>query len=388
MRAAPIVVAIVVAVASTSVAIWAFKRSPPPAQAAPVAEEVGPEIASSGPYPTVTVDQHQHNFGVMEAYQKQEHTFVVRNVGEAPLKLVKGKTTCTCTLSDLAKKEIMPGESADVHVSWEPKTPTEYFRQTANILTNDPKNNPIQLLVYGVVKERLLLAPTMQWPIDQVYDDKDAEYTGRIYSPILDNFKILSLTSPNPLLSATATPLTAEELEDLKESKAKTGYAIHVSLKPGVPVGRFEIPLAIETDMRALEQDGSLGKPITKTIPVTGSRKGPIQILGPNWIEEQSTVGFGNFNALKGKKVTLNLFATGAPPEGFKILKIETIPPELKVSMEPDPRMKGKSKRYLLTFEFLPGAPIGDDDTLGSVKLHTNHPHSATMEFRVRYRSF
>ena len=68
----------------------------------------------------VVVGSTEYDFGTMERRGIRSHTFVVRNDGTEPLTLIKGETTCKCTLSSLAAGEILPGNPpwTSLGLSW------------------------------------------------------------------------------------------------------------------------------------------------------------------------------------------------------------------------------------------------------------------------------
>lgn len=363
------------------------------------------EISPTPPYPKAMIDETTYRFGVMEQFETKDHAFVIRNQGQAPLKLVgtvqgggreyKGINNELVQIF-VSPDEIPPGNSGTVRLQWKPSMVSDPYHHNAQLHTNDPLHKTIELQILGSVKAILLTIPRESWIFKEVSDEHPSEVIGTLYSPLVDHFNIVSLTSTNPFLTAEATPLSRQEVDALVDpiafgkTIAKSGYTIRVRLKPGLPIGRFDLSLDLKTDVRKRNEDGTPSAPITHTVYLTGRRDGPIQFFGPNWLEEKLTVVMGEFDATLGKKVVLNLFVTGDPPDGLKILKADCVPKILEVDLQPGAKMKGKTKRYVMTFTFPPGIPksLGDDNTSGKVKLHTNHPHAGTMEFKIDYRAY
>src|SRR4051812_27342390 len=92
-----------------------------------------------GNQPRVRFEKTSHNFGAIERDVKVRHSFHLTNVGKATLNLKAGVTTCTkCTIAELSKASLEPGESTDVTVEYLPNAAQPKFRQIAPILTNDP----------------------------------------------------------------------------------------------------------------------------------------------------------------------------------------------------------------------------------------------------------
>ena len=84
---------------------------------APAKDPRMPVLAPQGSLqPYAEADKEHFEYGVMERGSKLNHVFTIRNAGQAPLSLVKGHTTCRCTLSGLNKSELAPGESAEVRI--------------------------------------------------------------------------------------------------------------------------------------------------------------------------------------------------------------------------------------------------------------------------------
>src|SRR5688572_997450 len=74
-----------------------------------------PATAENKPLPrAVLVGSDTFQFGVMEQDTSRWHEFEIRNEGDAPLKLIKRSTTCKCTMSELNKEDLAPGESTKV----------------------------------------------------------------------------------------------------------------------------------------------------------------------------------------------------------------------------------------------------------------------------------
>src|SRR5262245_52451963 len=50
----------------------------------------------------IKVDEPVYNFGTMQRGTTKSHEFVVHNIGDAPLTLANGGTTCKCTIGDVS----------------------------------------------------------------------------------------------------------------------------------------------------------------------------------------------------------------------------------------------------------------------------------------------
>jgi hypothetical protein len=352
----------------------------------------GPEISKTGPWPAVELPQKEYKFGKMGVGESLSHDFVVKNTGEAPLKLEQGRTSCKCTLSNVKDNEIAPGSEAKVTLTWEPKAVEPAFRQTATILTNDPQNKTFEFSVTGEVIESVTISPAGEWMLGEISDALPAEnrvVSGQLYSRLTDSLKILSLTSDNPKIVPEHEPMSEEEL---KEKSIKAGYKLKVKVEPGLPIGPIAARVIIKAE-ETLRKEGA--KPETKeyVFLVRGNRTGPLQILqGPGvvWHPEVMAIDMQQFSAAEGHKSRLLVFVTGMGDKAFELTKVDTDAPFLKVELVRDAKfMAANKQRYDLYFEVPPGSPavtkIRKD--AARVMLHTNHPDAPELKFRVEMLS-
>ena len=81
-----------------------------------------------------------------------EHTFIIRNDGDAQLIIGKGKATCKCTEFELAKDKLAPGETTEVHLKWKTQTTELQFEQSAPLIVENAPDKPtVSLTIEGRV---------------------------------------------------------------------------------------------------------------------------------------------------------------------------------------------------------------------------------------------
>src|SRR5438045_6779062 len=92
-------------------------------------EQVVPARSGSVPQAKVVVEGgNTFNFGMMQLGQTRSHTFVLRNIGDAPLELKAGHPSCKCTVSEFSTDPVPPGETREVLITWTPPGVEEKFR--------------------------------------------------------------------------------------------------------------------------------------------------------------------------------------------------------------------------------------------------------------------
>lgn len=351
-----------------------------------------PQPPPGPPYPKAVVNETEFDFGAIVPGESGTHDFTITNAGDYPLEVVKGRSSCTCTVSGVSKNKLKKGETATITLKWKPKQLDGPFQQHVEIYTNDPdkKMRTILLKVKGVIANLLTVAPEGRWSAGAISGDKPATVEGRIFSVVRDTFEITSLTCNDKSIVAAKTPMTEAELAELK---AKSGYRITVTIKPEGGVGAFSDTLKIKTDLKQLPE---------VSVAITGSRTGSILILpeiGTRWRSEAMRMYLGRFPAAKGAKGELRLFVSGLGKDDLKIVKTESKPEFLQAELTPvkeaqtaDPGTPPEMRRkvYRLEVRVPPGTqPVTRVRKHAAVvTLFLNHKRLHNFTFHVEFDSY
>jgi hypothetical protein len=341
----------------------------------------GPKITKSGPQPKAVIDDREYDFAEGFVGKEDEHVFTIKNEGEAPLILETGSSTCKCTISSLGKDEVLPGESAQITLTWNPTAPDEFFSESASIRTNDPKLPLFRIEISGEVFKNIMVMPEEFWSMPNILDYGPTKYSGYIYSRESEGFEIKELKTTNPLLTAKHFKLGKTELAQVG---MESGFRIELVLKSGVPVGIFNESLTIITNA---EFESS------RTVSVLGHRYGPVTIRpiqNSRWVAKKMGIDMGNFPASEGRTSILHLYMKGLAGKDLEIRDIEIDPEYLKFSLTPDATFLGNdSKKYVLTLNILPGTPRTSRgrQNPARVRMKTNHPKIPEMKFLVHFIS-
>ena len=328
----------------------------------------------------------------MEVGEKQSHAFTFHNAGEAPLTIKNLRTTCQCTVSEIRlneTREIAPGDSFDVKLTWKPEVQAEKFNKGADFSTNDPERPKINLRILGMVAPRMLIYPEREWSVSNVTDGQPTVFSGAVLSPVADHFQVVSVESRSKFLSFEILPLDKEKLE---AHNGLCGYEVRMTVKPEMPLGSFRFPITIKTDMPERPDDGKPIEPIEFEILVSGVHRGPIQPVGREWIDDKAAISLGAFDATAGKKLRMVLIVKSDPEDGLQLTAAPICAPaELKVNIEREVRPDRKAARYFLNVEYPAGSPRAThrDEAPGRIQLQTNHPHGArTSSFCVFFSAY
>jgi Protein of unknown function (DUF1573) len=322
----------------------------------------------TGPQPKIEVSEPlTYEFGTMAQLSHGEHTWEIKNVGDADLIIWLDGTTCSCTSGKLKapdgqekpKLAIKPNDSTKLPVEWNTKTFHDGYNQGITLGTNDPARPSLAIGVKGTVHPPVIVIPNEMIMFGSVSNEEKHSTAIAAFSMDRPQTKVTKLTTSRPdFLVARTEPLTANECEQLK---VKSGHRIFVEMKPGMPLGRFHEELAIETDHPL--------KPEIK-MSMGGNVTGPITVI-PERLRMPSV------SSAKGATRAMTLLVQGATPTKFEVAYH---PEKLDVKIAPDetPTQKG---RYKMTVTIPQGTSAGPID--GDIILKTDNPKAVEMKIPV-----
>lgn len=109
----------------------------------------------TGASPDIQVSEGFFDFGEVGANQVLKHTFVIANLGQAPLVIVQAYTTCGCTAADFTAAKIPPGKVALMTLQFDPGYHEMHgttVRRGVMIATNDPEHPVQEIWIQATVK--------------------------------------------------------------------------------------------------------------------------------------------------------------------------------------------------------------------------------------------
>ncbi len=363
---------LIVAIAGTAfgsgLATWHFYRLPDQES---IESGLTADIDPSHKHPAVEVDETEYDFGSMDSNATGTHDFVFRNVGQAPLKLEAGRTTCKCTLSDIGDGVIPPGGSGTVSLEWRGKDRVGPYTQEATIITNDPQKLTVDLKIDGVMTAKARVVPD-----SLVFSSVAAGQPAQAAVRILGNEDGLEITGyevDDPQnLEVSFSPLSDEEVKE--EEYANSGQRMEVTLKPGLPPGPFQRKIRVKTDIKGFEEI---------VIPVKGTISSEISIFGPGWNSASRILRFGT---IERDKAARKLFVKvgGLHPDEVQF-EVAEIQPEFVIV-----RLGEKVSPAVtpIEIEIPKGSPPGNylgPKRHGRVRLKTNHAIVTELDINLEF---
>ncbi len=353
------------------------------------ANGAGPSVpapsAGSG-VASFSVDSTTYDFGEMQRGSEQSHTFVVSNEGNAPLSVRVGGTSCKCTIGDVEQRPIAPGESVPVKLTWTAKSLPGPFRQTATLMTTDPRQPQVELSVEGTVTDVAGLEPQM-W------------YFGRMRAGQPQTASVTIMAYQQPEIVVTTAEVTRPEAaewfdvkivpldkSELPDPVAKAGVRVDVIAKRGLPLGEINEWVRVETN---LPPDS--GREVwTREIGIAGRVEGDLSIRGTQWSEQLGAVNMGWIDGADGGEAKLFISSKGihASEVAFEVVSVEPSVVEVELG---EPKQIRQGVTHTDLFVRIPAGTAtmnhlgSDQGEAATVRLKTNHPVTPEMSFGVRF---
>ena len=199
---------------------------------------------SSQGAPRIEFAKLSFNFGTMYQNEDVSYSFHFRNLGNGVLKITKVKSTCGCTAALPDKRELAPGESGEIKITFRSGTMQGMVSKQIHVDSNDPARPRITLTVTGTVRAEAEIVPqgvyvgTMQ-PGDVI------ERSVEIRPVDVKGFKILEVTAAHPALRVgKPVPLTDK----------RGGYRLDITFGPADKPGRVNGKVVVRTDLEHSEE--------------------------------------------------------------------------------------------------------------------------------------
>lgn len=102
-----------------------------------------------------------HNFGtIAEERGTVSHSFVLKNVSDHPMIILRVNTDCGCTTPAYDRTAVAPGDSIQIHITFNPLNRAGSFVKYTRVYTSVEPNKPIKLTIKGNVATLGKATPT------------------------------------------------------------------------------------------------------------------------------------------------------------------------------------------------------------------------------------
>lgn len=358
-------------------------------------------IRSDEPLPKAEViGEATHDFGVMAPNTEGEHVFIVKNSGEATLNLRLGATTCKCTLGELDKSDLEPGEQTEIKLSWKVKPGTSEFGESAEVLTNDPGNIAIQLKVVGKVVESFELVPDT-WTFADSATGDTINISGAIYNFMDQRIEPTEMK----FSSEDMTRLAEFEVEALEPSENKLAegatqaFRIVTTIQPGLRQGSisqdflFGFRYLDDQGNPVTSEDDDSPKDLYIKIPTKGRIVGNLRMIESSRLKAESggyLYDFGKLTRDDSLRAKTFVVLKGSERDNTTLRVGKTSPKDVVRASLGEPKGRGTMDLYPLEIELIPGdKPIErlgkDSGDYGSIWIESDNPKVSKMRIVLKF---
>jgi hypothetical protein len=344
-------------------------------------------IVAAGQMPQVETPTTKFDFGISDPLTRGSHQFVIRNVGQAPLRLETGKTSCKCTVGGLEKRELAPGEEGLVTLEWTTGRDI-LFSHYALIRTNDPERAELEFRVSGKVRVQLgtsepeLIVPAVN-PGDTI------QASTIVYSQTAADLAIKSVDAALPGFAWTAETMVGEALHTgaLEELGAASAQRLVVTIPTD------ELRQEFSDTLRLTVESSQFAEPQTLELPLYGQVLGRVAVFSP-LIDADGIVDFGTLQHGVGAEAKLLVKIRDAETSLGEV-QIETFPDFVTATLEPragaGKPVTGKTGAgkglYDLRVTIPADTPVCQylGTPQGWLKIRTSHPRVSEIEVKLHF---
>jgi len=109
--------------------------------------------------PEIQTESTDVNWGKIYSGEKKEHTFILRNKGDAPLLITGIHSSCGCTAAIISNKKILPDKQAILQIRFNSKSFRGNIVKRVLVTSNDPEQPQKQFIMQANVVQELAVTP-------------------------------------------------------------------------------------------------------------------------------------------------------------------------------------------------------------------------------------
>lgn len=194
--------------------------------------------------PKISVQSPEHNFGDIIQGEEVSHSFVITNSGGDILRITNVRASCGCTAAEPDKKELKPGESTKLKVTFNSKGRVGPQLKSVYVSSNDPDRKEIQLnircnILLPEKKQKsgaILYLPETQYNFGQVKEGEVVSHTFRLVNNGQEELEVKDIK--------TSCGCTAAMLSSPKLKPGETG-TLKIDLDTKNRIGKMSRTITI-----------------------------------------------------------------------------------------------------------------------------------------------
>jgi hypothetical protein len=240
VKARPLISVVIVGTLLLAIGVsYAQEGQPTGKPASPTADKPAKEKQTG---PRLHLSQSEWDFGEVWYGDPCETEVQLKNVGDELLKILDVKSSCGCTVAKPKKRELAPGESDSMTVSYRTKKNAKHVSQTITIKTNDAVEPELKFRVKGTIKHVFDARPSMSISFGQLLSDTETSAS-------------IELTNNMEEKAAPEiVPLKADSPFDVKLEEIEPGmkYKLTATTRPPLKMGWNSARVTLNTGLKRL----------------------------------------------------------------------------------------------------------------------------------------
>ncbi len=340
-------------------------------------------MAGTGKRATLFLPERVYDFGSMDQLAEGSHDFEFHNVGNQPLTITKGTTSCKCMVHDFESAEIPPGRSIKIRVAWHAREYQGSYHQTASFSTTDPDRETVTVVIKGLLSTSIKAVPAdLTFASLPLGDSRTHTISvlGYRKTPLeITGWKLEDPTTAE-FFGVSYDPLSAGEVASHED--ATSGHRVQVQVKSGLPLGAFQQKIILSTDSPEV--------PSFK-IPIRGTIVSDVTVYGVRWEKETGVLRLGSIDPAVGVEQVVFL-RVGGLEKPVEVKPVDIQPSDvLSVTVGKVGAMEsGMAVVVPVTIKVPKGSRpanyLGPDEAnYGRVLLETNHPSARNVKILVQF---
>jgi hypothetical protein len=268
------------------------------------------------------VDGTDFDFGTMKRGTTRKHAFIFKNTGNAPLELKVLNSTCKCTVGEVKKEYLQPGEEAPVELTWKAEGTSNDFAQTATIGTSDNRQKEVKLTITGKIGTNYILEPeSLDLGEFSAKDSFSKRFT--LYSMEDTPLTVGAFWGDVTLgeiftVSSLVRKVEAGSIPEHLDARYVADLALNVN--PGMAAGPINGQIRLKI--------GSDGYPMI--VPVVGKCVSDLRIVASNdYDEEKNLLTMGTFDGKTGGESSSFFVSALSDREDLKLEVSQILPTSL-----------------------------------------------------------
>jgi hypothetical protein len=193
--------------------------------------------------PNLSVSPESWDFGPIIEGDTATHIFLIKNTGNGELKIINVRSACGCTAALLSSKNIAPGQSTELKVSFNSNNYRSNFEKQVYLTSNDPDEPSKTITVKGSVTALPKISVRVDPPVWEFAHGVSGKTSTPQFLIINNGVNALRISSIDPQSNAVKSSVASADIEPGKSKK------VDLNLMPRAEIEKKDGYMSIKIDV-------------------------------------------------------------------------------------------------------------------------------------------